>query len=103
MPSFHWLFFSDLNHSSSIRSNEDVITKSFASNLYDFQLSELRAVTQNFSGNFLLGKGGFGSVYKGYLDGNLLRCGVKPQPVAVKILNIEGLQGNQECKNLYIA
>lgn len=100
VSSFHWLFFSDLSHSSSssiIRSNyEDVINvKSFGSDLYDFQLSELRAVTQNFSSNLLLGKGGFGTVHKGYLDGNL-RCGLKAQPVAVKVLNIDGLQGHRE-------
>ncbi|KAJ1412447.1 Serine-threonine/tyrosine-protein kinase, catalytic domain [Sesbania bispinosa] len=92
--SFQWLFSSDLSHSSFIRSNED-LAESFVSDLYDFELSELRAVTQNFSSNFLLGKGGFGTVHKGYIDGNL-RCGLKAQPVAVKVLNIEGLQGHRE-------
>ncbi|TKY58458.1 Serine/threonine-protein kinase [Spatholobus suberectus] len=92
--SFHWLSFSDISHFSSIRSNED-LAESFASDLYDFQLSELHAATQNFSSNFLLGEGGFGSVHKGYIDANLRR-GLKAQPVAVKLLNIEGLQGHRE-------
>ncbi|KAK7360577.1 hypothetical protein VNO77_02583 [Canavalia gladiata] len=95
LPSFHWLSFSDLSHSSSIRSNTEDLAESFGSDLYDFQLNELRAVTQNFSSNLLLGEGGFGTVHKGYIDGNLRR-GLKAQPVAVKVLNIEGLQGHRE-------
>ncbi|RZB60487.1 putative serine/threonine-protein kinase PBL15 isoform C [Glycine soja] len=93
--SFHWMSFSDLGHFLSIRSNEDQIAKSFASDLYDFQLSDLRAITQNFSNSFWLGEGGFGTVHKGYIDANLRR-GLKAQPVAVKILNVQGLQGHRE-------
>lgn len=77
-----------------MRINED-LAHSFGSELYDFQLSELRAITQNFSSNFLLGEGGFGRVYKGYTDENL-RSGLKSQAVAVKLLDIEGLQGHRE-------
>ncbi|XP_028951899.1 probable serine/threonine-protein kinase PBL15 [Malus domestica] len=74
--------------------NED-LAESFGSDLYDFQLSELRAVTQKFSVNFLLGEGGFGTVHKGYIDENL-RQGLKAQAVAIKLLDIEGLQGHRE-------
>lgn len=63
--------------------------------LYDFELSELRAITHNFSSNYLLGEGGFGTVHKGYIDDNF-RQGLKAQPVAVKLLDIEGLQGHRE-------
>ncbi|KAB2632129.1 serine/threonine-protein kinase [Pyrus ussuriensis x Pyrus communis] len=94
LPSFRRLSFSDLSRSLSIRINED-LAQSFGSDLYDFQLSELRAVTQNFSVNFLLGEGGFGTVHKGYVDENL-RQGLKAQAVAVKLLDIEGLQGHRE-------
>ncbi|KAK4252620.1 hypothetical protein QN277_014367 [Acacia crassicarpa] len=94
MPSFRRLSFSDLSRSSSMRINED-LAQSFGSDLHDFQLSELRAITQNFSSNFLLGEGGFGTVHKGYIDGNF-RQGLKAQPVAVKLLDIEGLQGHRE-------
>ncbi|CAN6712153.1 unnamed protein product [Malus baccata var. baccata] len=94
LPSFRRLSFSDLSRSSSIRINED-LAQSFGSDLYDFQLSELRAVTHNFSVNFLLGEGGFGTVHKGYVDENL-RQGLKAQAVAVKLLDIEGLQGHRE-------
>jgi hypothetical protein len=88
------LSFSDLSRSSSTRINEE-LAQSFGPDLFDFQLSELRAITQNFSSNFLLGEGGFGTVHKGYVDDNL-RQGLKAQAVAVKLLDIEGLQGHRE-------
>lgn len=94
LPSFRRLSYSDLSSSSSTRINEDLV-QSFGSDLYDFQLSELRAITQNFSSNYLLGEGGFGPVHKGYVDDNL-RPGLKAQAVAVKLLDIEGLQGHRE-------
>ncbi|KAL6008600.1 putative serine/threonine-protein kinase pbl15 [Asimina triloba] len=95
-PSFRRLSFSDLSRSSSTKINED-LTQSFGSGmgLHVFQLSELRAITQNFSANFLLGEGGFGTVHKGYVD-DKMRQGLKAQPVAVKLLDIEGLQGHRE-------
>ena len=93
-PSFRRLSFSDLSRSSSTRINED-LAQTFGPDLFDFQLSELRAITQNFSSNFLLGEGGFGTVHKGYVDDNL-RQGLKAQAVAVKLLDIEGLQGHRE-------
>ncbi|CAK9143689.1 unnamed protein product [Ilex paraguariensis] len=94
LPSFRRLSFSSLSRSSSTRINED-LAQSFGPDLLDFQLSELRAITQNFSSHFLLGEGGFGTVHKGYVDDNL-RAGLKAQAVAVKLLDIEGLQGHRE-------
>ncbi|KAJ6703815.1 SERINE/THREONINE-PROTEIN KINASE ACTIVE SITE PROTEIN-RELATED [Salix viminalis] len=94
LPSFRRLSFSDLSRSSSTRINED-LAQSFGPDLFDFQLSELRAITHNFSSDFLLGEGGFGTVHKGYVDDNL-RQGLKAQAVAVKLLDIEGLQGHRE-------
>ncbi|KAM0059627.1 putative protein kinase RLK-Pelle-RLCK-VIIa-2 family [Helianthus debilis subsp. tardiflorus] len=93
-PSFRRLSFSDLSRSSSMRINED-IAQAFGPDLIDFKLSELRAMTQNFSSSFLLGEGGFGKVHKGYVD-ECMRTGLKAQPVAVKLLDIEGLQGHRE-------
>ncbi|KVH95138.1 Protein kinase, ATP binding site-containing protein [Cynara cardunculus var. scolymus] len=93
-PSFRRMSFSDLSRSSSMRINED-IAHAFGPDLFDFKLSELRAITQNFSNNFLLGEGGFGKVHKGYVDENM-RPGLKAQPIAVKLLDIEGLQGHRE-------
>lgn len=94
LPSFRRLSFSDLSRSSSTRINED-LAQTFGPDLFDFQVSELRAITQNFSTNYLLGEGGFGTVHKGYVDENL-RSSLKSQAVAVKLLNIEGLQGHRE-------
>ncbi|XP_068635270.1 probable serine/threonine-protein kinase PBL15 [Aristolochia californica] len=92
--SFRRLSFSDLSSCPSIRINEE-FSHSLGSGLYVFQLSELRAITQNFSSNFLLGEGGFGTVHKGYVD-DKMRLGLKAQAVAVKLLDIEGLQGHRE-------
>ncbi|KAE8726854.1 Protein kinase 2B [Hibiscus syriacus] len=93
LPSFRRLS-SDLSRSSSTRINED-LALSFGVDLYDFKLSELRAITQNFSANYLLGEGGFGTVHKGFVDENL-RQGLKAQAVAVKLLDTEGLHGPRE-------
>ncbi|KAK4483989.1 hypothetical protein RD792_011202 [Penstemon davidsonii] len=53
-----------------------------------FTFKELAIVTQNFRESNLIGEGGFGSVYKGRLESGLV--------VAVKQLNLDGFQGNQE-------
>ncbi|XP_073145008.1 probable serine/threonine-protein kinase PBL21 isoform X2 [Henckelia pumila] len=53
-----------------------------------FAFKELAVATQNFREANLIGEGGFGSVYKGRLESNMI--------VAVKQLNLDGLQGNQE-------
>ncbi|KAJ9554630.1 hypothetical protein OSB04_018675 [Centaurea solstitialis] len=53
-----------------------------------FTFRELAVATQNFKDANLIGEGGFGSVYKGRLESGEI--------VAVKQLNLNGLQGNQE-------
>ncbi|KAK8945046.1 Serine/threonine-protein kinase [Platanthera zijinensis] len=97
LPSFRRLSFSELSSSSSAaRCNEDFAAgHSFGAGLFAFQLSELRAITHDFSAGYLLGEGGFGTVHKGYVD-DRMRPGLKAQPVAVKLLDIEGLQGHRE-------
>ncbi|CAF1838068.1 unnamed protein product [Brassica oleracea] len=94
LPSFRRLSFADLSRSSSARINED-LAEVLGADLVDFQMCELKMITQCFSRNYLLGEGGFGKVYKGYIDENL-RQSIKAQPVAVKLLDIEGLQGHRE-------
>lgn len=42
-----------------------------------------------------MGEGGFGRVYKGFIDEDI-KPGLKAQPVAVKALNLEGHQGHKE-------
>ncbi|KAF3448947.1 hypothetical protein FNV43_RR09666 [Rhamnella rubrinervis] len=80
-PSFRRLSFSDLSRSSSLRINED-LAQSFGSELYDFQLITCW-------GRWVR------TVHKGYIDENF-RQGLKAQAVAVKLLDIEGLQGHRE-------
>ncbi|KAJ6737948.1 hypothetical protein OIU74_003001 [Salix koriyanagi] len=54
-----------------------------------FTFRELAVATSNFNHHFLVGEGGFGRVYKGYIDS-------VDQMVAVKKLDRKGLQGNRE-------
>ncbi|XP_002988311.2 probable serine/threonine-protein kinase PIX7 [Selaginella moellendorffii] len=63
-----------------------------------FSFTDLRSATRNFRPDSLLGEGGFGSVFKGWIDENGTGA-VKPGTglvVAVKQLNPEGLQGHRE-------
>ncbi|XLR06204.1 hypothetical protein S83_034142 [Arachis hypogaea] len=54
-----------------------------------FSFRELCAATQNFHPSNVIGEGGFGRVYKGYLKST-------DQVVAVKQLDRNGFQGNRE-------
>ncbi|KAF6136838.1 hypothetical protein GIB67_030123 [Kingdonia uniflora] len=54
-----------------------------------FTFRELAAATKNFRSESLLGEGGFGRVYKGFIE-------TTNQDVAVKQLDRNGLQGNRE-------
>ncbi|XP_039059998.1 serine/threonine-protein kinase RIPK-like [Hibiscus syriacus] len=92
--SFNRLAMLDLSYPSSMLS-EDLSTSLAGSNLHIFTLGELKLITQSFSSCNFLGEGGFGPVHKGFID-DKLRPGLKPQPVAVKLLDLEGLQGHRE-------
>ncbi|KAK9273541.1 hypothetical protein L1049_018351 [Liquidambar formosana] len=94
--SFQRLSLSDLSSPGSQLSIDDLSNSQVTSNLHVFTLGELREITHNFSPCNLLGEGGFGPVYKGFIDDNKLRPGLKAQPVAVKLLNLDGLQGHRE-------
>ncbi|CAN1253725.1 Probable serine/threonine-protein kinase CST [Linum perenne] len=67
-------------------------------NLKVFTLTDLKSATKNFKSDTLLGEGGFGKVYKGWVDEQTLSPS-KPgigMVVAIKKLNDESLQGFQE-------
>ncbi|XP_022929694.1 probable serine/threonine-protein kinase PBL17 isoform X2 [Cucurbita pepo subsp. pepo] len=60
-----------------------------------FAYEEMKFATKNFRPDLILGEGGFGVVYKGFIDQNV-RPGFKPMQVAIKELNREGFQGDRE-------
>lgn len=69
-----------------------------SSNLKSFSYNEVRAATRNFRPDSVLGEGGFGSVFKGWIDEHS-HAATKPGLgiiVAVKRLNQEGFQGHRE-------
>jgi hypothetical protein len=80
---------------SGIMSPEDLSLSLVGSNLHVFTIAELRAVTRDFSMTNFIGEGGFGPVYKGYVD-DKTKPGLAAQTVAVKLLDLEGGQGHTE-------
>lgn len=69
-----------------------------SSNLKSFSFSEVKAATRNFRPDSVLGEGGFGSVFKGWIDENSY-APTKPgtgMVIAVKRLNQESYQGHRE-------
>ncbi|PWZ07516.1 putative serine/threonine-protein kinase PIX13 [Zea mays] len=69
-----------------------------APRLREFTLAELRAATRGFKPEMVLGEGGFGRVYKGWVDERTLNPAKSNAGVivAVKKLNPESVQGLQE-------
>ncbi|CAN4107276.1 unnamed protein product [Withania somnifera] len=66
-------------------------------NLRTFSFTELKTATRNFRSDTVLGEGGFGKVYKGWLDDRASsRNSATGTVVAVKKLNSESLQGLEE-------
>jgi hypothetical protein len=67
-------------------------------NLKEFSLADLKTATRNFKTDSLLGEGGFGKVFKGWMDEKTLtpsKVGTG-MVVAIKKLNSESVQGFQE-------
>ena len=69
---------------------------SAANLLIVFTFNELKQITGNFRTDYVLGGGGFGSVYKGFVTEDL-REGLQPLPVAVKVHDGDNsFQGHRE-------
>jgi hypothetical protein len=67
-------------------------------NVKSFTFNELKTATRNFRPDSVLGEGGFGSVFKGWIDEQTL-APTRPGTgivIAVKKLNQEGYQGHRE-------
>ncbi|PAN22494.1 hypothetical protein PAHAL_4G023000 [Panicum hallii] len=60
-----------------------------------FTYEDLRLATGDFDPGQIVGEGGFGVVYRGFIDDAVCK-GFAPTEVAVKELNPEGLQGDRE-------
>ncbi|CAL1399315.1 unnamed protein product [Linum trigynum] len=65
-------------------------------NLRIFSFAELKLSTKNFRSDTVLGEGGFGKVYKGWLDEKKTGKSGSGTVIAVKKLNSESLQGLEE-------
>ncbi|RWW28477.1 hypothetical protein GW17_00007039 [Ensete ventricosum] len=79
--------------------SEDDILQSV--NVKSFTFNELKTATRNFRPDSVLGEGGFGSVFKGWIDEHTFAA-AKPgtgMVIAVKKLNQEGVQGHREWLN----
>lgn len=69
-----------------------------SSNLKSFCFNDLRVATRNFRPDSVLGEGGFGCVFKGWIDETTFAA-AKPGTglvIAVKRLRQEGYQGHKE-------
>ncbi|KAL8230053.1 hypothetical protein R6Q57_014953 [Mikania cordata] len=83
------------NNLSPIKPEEEL---KVASRLRKFAFNDLKLATRNFRPESLLGEGGFGCVFKGWVEENGTGP-VKPGTgltVAVKTLNHDGVQGHKE-------
>ncbi|KAI7728158.1 hypothetical protein M8C21_013174 [Ambrosia artemisiifolia] len=63
--------------------------------VHEFTFDQLTMITHDFASTNYLGEGGFGTVHKGFIH-DKLRPGLQPQPVAVKLLDLDGAQGHKE-------
>lgn len=77
------------------RSQDEILQ---SSNMKSFALSDLKAATRNFRPDSVIGEGGFGSVYKGWIDEHTFAAARAGSGIviAVKRLNQEGWQGHTE-------
>lgn len=77
------------------RSEDEIL---HSSNLKSFSFADLKTATRNFRPDSVLGEGGFGSVFKGWIDEQSFLA-AKPgtgMVIAVKRLNQESFQGHKE-------
>ncbi|CAN1781807.1 Probable serine/threonine-protein kinase PIX13 [Linum perenne] len=89
---------SSTSETASCNNNGDVITTASPLPLKIFKLAELKIATRNFRADMVLGEGGFGTVYKGWIDEKSFAPSKVSVgfPVAVKRSNPGSSQGLEE-------
>ncbi|XP_041002585.1 receptor-like protein kinase FERONIA [Juglans microcarpa x Juglans regia] len=85
-PASKCWFWSDRNKRKSTRTKASSLPEELCR---QFSLEEIKTATHDFDEGLVIGVGGFGKVYKGFVD-------VGPMTVAIKRLNPESKQGAQE-------
>lgn len=88
-------YVSSASFSLTYRSEGEILQ---LANVKSFTFNELKCATRNFRPDSVLGEGGFGSVFKGWIDENTLAPAKAGTGIviAVKRLNQEGFQGHRE-------
>ncbi|XP_054805500.1 probable serine/threonine-protein kinase PIX13 isoform X3 [Prosopis cineraria] len=94
------LLGSDISQTFKVRGEEEFPNGQIldVANLIDFTFEELKAATRNFRPDSVLGEGGFGRVYKGWLKDRASSSNNRYEGlvVAVKRLNSDSTQGITE-------
>ncbi|CAN1127628.1 Probable serine/threonine-protein kinase PBL11, partial [Linum perenne] len=93
---------SSTTETASCNNNGDVITTASPLPLKIFKLAELKIATRNFRADMVLGEGGFGTVYKGWIDEKSFAPSKVSVgfPVAVKRSNPGSSQGLEEWQDI---
>lgn len=83
---------------ASLQTSHESVDPSISGKLKSFSLIDLKEATKNFRRENLIGEGGFGRIFKGWIDENTY-IPTKPGSgivVAVKNLKPESFQGHKE-------
>ncbi|WJX38044.1 putative serine/threonine-protein kinase pbl2 [Trifolium repens] len=83
---------------ASFQNSQENVDHSISNKLKSFSLNDMKEATKNFRRENIIGEGGFGRIFKGWIDGNTF-APTKPGSgivVAIKNLKPESFQGHKE-------
>ncbi|KAF8084851.1 hypothetical protein N665_0696s0007 [Sinapis alba] len=91
----HLSSYQSSSSSAADKREGEILSKA---NVKSFTFNELKLATRNFRSDSVVGEGGFGSVYRGWIDETTLAPTKSSTGlvVAVKRLNPDGFQGHRE-------